>query len=83
VKLVGKEDPHIISKVYEMGIMGTPFSHKYLKFNLFLEKFKEGTIKSPVIVEVNMTFDLRSLAELTLSVYCSVKMPFFIDRALN
>ena len=63
--------------------MGTPFSHKYLKFNLFLEKFKEGTMKSPVIVEVNITFDLRSLAELTFKVYYSVRIPFFIDKALN
>jgi len=54
-----------------------------LKFNLFFEKFNEGTIKSPLMVDVSITLDFLSLAEETFNVYYSVIIPFFIDKALN
>lgn len=83
VKLVGKLLPQVISRVWLMGIMGTPFSHRYLKFSLLFEKFRDGTMKSPVMVLVSITLDLRSFAEDTFRVYCSYKSPFFMESALN
>jgi hypothetical protein len=43
-KLVGKELPQVISSVWPIDIMGTPFSHRYLKLSLFFEKFRLGTM---------------------------------------
>lgn len=82
-KFVGRELPQVISKVQVIGTICTPFSHKYLKLSLFLEKFKLGTIKSPVIVLVSIIVDLRSFPAATLRVYYSVKRPFLRDKALN
>lgn len=83
MKLVGKLDPQVISRVYDIGYIGTPFSQRYLKFNFYLEKLRLGTIKSPWIVQVNKGTAFLSFADETFKVYYSVKTPFFKDKALN
>ena len=83
MKFVGKLLPHVISNVWLIGIIGTPFSQRYLKFNLFFEKFRDGTMKSPVIVLVSITLDFLSFVDETFNVYYSYKSPFFKDIALN
>jgi hypothetical protein len=66
-----------------MDCIGTPFSHKYLKFNFYFEKFKLGTMKLPKIVLVIRGTAFLSFAEDTFKMYCSVISPFFNERALN
>lgn len=44
---VGKGPPFVISSVFEIGIEATPFSQRYLKYNLASEKFNYGVINSP------------------------------------
>jgi hypothetical protein len=66
-----------------MGCIGTPFSHKYLKLSFCFEKFRLGTIKSPVIVLVSRGTAFLSFAEETFKMYYSFIVPFFKDSALN
>ena len=44
---VGKGPPFEMSRVLEIGIEATPFSHRYLKYSLASEKIRDGTMNSP------------------------------------
>jgi len=44
---VGRGPPLEMSNVFEIGMEGTPFSHKYLKKSFASLKFSCGVMKSP------------------------------------
>lgn len=58
--MTGREHPHVNSRFLLMGMKGTFFSQEYLKKSFFSENTRVGLMKSPSIVVVYNTLDLRS-----------------------
>ena len=66
-----------------MGMKGIFFSQEYLKNNFFSEHTRVGLMKSPSIVVVYRTLDLRSLPTQDCNIYISGILPILVEYALN
>lgn len=80
---VGKGPPLVISKVFVIGIEGTPFSHKYLKYSFGSEKIRPGVINSPYTDVLYTVLGFLSPPTVTLHCHVSIILPILNEFALN
>jgi len=80
---VGKGPPFVISSVFEIGIEATPFSHRYLKYNLASEKISWGVMNSPYTVVLYTVLGFLSPPTITLQAHVSIIFPILKELALN